>query len=188
MWAWTHAEPQVRASTSIRRGPLVEVSPITMIGLLPILPIVSFAMSSAASADEVVSTPKVAQVRLAETLADAEAIESVAAHGHAITFVVVREGETFDVTAQTKKSGEVITLTIARSQDLAAQLHGLTWLGTEMADVSAITRLVVDGDGAVTIATDDGRRYMAIPGRGSGGSANAAAEARWAAAWSNDDT
>ncbi len=160
-----------------------------MIGLLPILPLVSFAFSASSSMSdgrEVVSSPKVAQVRLAETLADAEAIESVTAHGRAITFVIVRGGETFDVTAQTKKSGDILSLTIEPSRELAAQLHGLTWLGTEMAEVAAITRLVVDDDGAVTIATDDGRRYMAIPGRGSGGS-NAAAEARWAAAWSNDD-
>ena len=157
-----------------------------MIGLLPILPLVSFAFAAPSAEVEVVSSPKVAQVRLAETLGGAEAIESVTARGHAITFVVVRDGETFDITAQTKKSGEIVSLTIAPSRELAAQLHGLTWLTTEMAEVAAVTRLVVDEDGAVTIGTDDGRRYMAIPGRGSGG-ANVAAEARWAAEWSNDD-
>jgi len=101
--------------------------------------------------------------------------------------VVVRDGGTFDVTAQTKKSGEIVSLTIAPARAVPVQLHGLTWLGAELAEVSAITRLVVDEDGAVMIRTDDDRRYMAIPGRGSGG-ANVAAEARWAAAWSSDET
>ena len=138
-------------------------------------------------AEEVVTSPRVAQVRLAETLAEADAIESVVARGRTVTFVIVRDGETFDVVAKTKKSGEVTSLAIAHARtELAVQLHGLTWLASELAEVSAITRLVVDGDGAVTINTDDGRRYMAIPGRGSGG-ANVAAEARWAAAWSEDD-
>jgi hypothetical protein len=163
-----------------------------MIGFLPMLPLFTYAFS--ASPNEVVSSPKVAQVRLAETLANAEAIESVTAHGRAITFVIVRDGQTFDVTAQTKKSGEIISLMIAAggplgapADELAVELHGLTWLGSELAEVSAVTRLVVDEDGAVVIRTDDGRRYMAIPGRGSGG-ANVAAEARWAAAWNSDDT
>lgn len=158
-----------------------------MIGLLPVLPLVTL-FSQPPSDVEVVSSPRVAQVRLAETLAEAEAIESVAVKGRAITFVIVRAGETFDVTAKTKKSGEIVALAIARAPHaLAAQLHGLTWLGSELAEAAAVTRLVVDADGGVMIATDDGRRYMAIPGRGSGG-ANVAAEARWAAAWSNDDS
>jgi hypothetical protein len=157
-----------------------------MIGLLPILPLMSmFATSPPPS--EVVASPRVAQVRLAETLAEADAIESVTANGRAITFVIVRAGETFDVTAKTKKSGEVISLAIRPAEMLPVELHGLTWLANELAEVAAVTRLVVDADGGVMIATDDGRRYMAIPGRGSGG-ANVAAEARWAAAWSHDDS
>ena len=102
--------------------------------------------------------------------------------------MIVRGGETFDVTAKTTKSGEIVSLAIARAhQRLPVQLHGLTWLGSELSDVAAVTRLVVDEDGGVMIGTDDGRRYMAIPGRGSGG-ANVAAEARWAAAWAADDS
>lgn len=136
--------------------------------------------------EEVVTSPRVAQVRLAETLAEADAIESVAARGRAVTFVIVRDGRTLDVTVKTKKPGDVIALAIAPARtELAVPLHGLTWLGSELAEVSAVTRLVIDDDGAVTINTDDGRRYMAIPGRGSGG-ANVAAESRWAAEWSND--
>ena len=146
-----------------------------MIGFLPLLPLIYFTQA------DVVDAPRVAQVRLAETLASAEAIESVHAMKNKVTFVVVRDGDTFDVTARTKR-GEVIALSITPRAELPVHLHGLTWLGEELAEVAAVTRLVVDEDGAVVIATDDGRRYMAIPGRGSGG-ANVAAEARWAAEW-----
>jgi hypothetical protein len=168
-------------------GPAVEALE-GMIGFLPILPLVTLFSQLAVDDVEVVSSPRVAQVRLAETLAEADAIESVAARGRAITFVIVRAGETFDVTAKTKKSGEIVSLAIARApRALAVQLHGLTWLGSELAEVTAVTRLNVDEDGGVLIGTDDGRRYMAIPGRGSGG-ANVAAESRWAAAWSDDES
>jgi hypothetical protein len=157
-----------------------------MIGFLPIIPLLA---SLNVGEIEVVTSPRVAQVRLAESLASADAIESVTASGkHAITFVVIRDGATFELTAKTKKSGEISSLTIVPAPTaLAVQLHGLTWLGTELAEVAAVTRLAVDEDGAVTLKTDDGRRYMAIPGRGSGGRANVAAEARWAAAWNTDD-
>ena len=161
-----------------------------MIGFFLLIPLLtSLGVASQDSDVELVSSPRVAQVRLAETLAEADAIESVAAHGkNAITFVVIRNGTTYDVTATTKRSGEIITLAIAPAANaLPVQLHGLTWLGAELAEVTAVTRLDVDRDGAVTIKTDDGRRYMAIPGRGSGG-ANVASEARWAAAWNTDDS
>jgi hypothetical protein len=51
-----------------------------------------------------------------------------------------------------------------------------------MKETVAVARLEVDRDGAVTVVTSDGQKYMAIPGRGSGGS-NEAVEARWAAEW-----
>ena len=54
-----------------------------------------------------------------------------------------------------------------------------------MKETVAVTRLEVDEDGAVTLTTNEGMRYMAIPGRGSGG--NAAAEARWAGEWDRDE-
>src|SRR5215207_6123955 len=121
-----------------------------MIGLLPIFPVL-WMFANAAPAEpaqkEVVSVARVAQVRLAETLAEADAIESVTAKGRAITFVIVRDGETLNVVAKTSKSGEVLALEIAPADfELAVQLHGLTWLGTELAEVSAVTRLVVDDD------------------------------------------
>jgi hypothetical protein len=145
--------------------------------LLPLLPVLVFAQPPPAS-----ESPRVAQVRLAETLADAESIEGVQARGRTVTFVIVRDGATYDVVARTQRAGEVVAVTIDRARDVPVQLHGLSWLGSELAGAVAVTRLVVDADGAVVIHTDDDRRYMAIPGRGSGG-ANVAAEARWAAAW-----
>jgi hypothetical protein len=149
---------------------------------LPALPIV-FALGS--QLPEVVTSPRVAQVRLAEALGEAESIEAVAGKRHAVTFLIVRDGAAFDVTATTKR-GEVVSLVIAPSRTaVTAQLHGLSWLGAELASATAVTRLIIDDDGAVTIVTDDGVRYMAIPGRGSGG--NVVAEARWGAAWSSDD-
>jgi hypothetical protein len=150
-----------------------------MIGLLPLVPLLA-----SLTFPEVVSEPRVAQVRLAETLAEADAIESVAARGRAVAFVIVRGGDTFEVTATTTKRGDITSLAITPARAVPVALHGLTWLGAELSEVTAVTRLVVDTDGAVTLATNDGRRYMAIPGRGSGG-ANVAAEARWAAAWSS---
>src|SRR5688500_14589157 len=59
-----------------------------MIGLLPLLPLLS-----SLTFPEVVSETRVAQVRLAETLAEADAIESVTAHGREVTFVIVRDGD-----------------------------------------------------------------------------------------------
>ena len=139
---------------------------------------------------EVVSAPRVAQVRLAETLAGADAIHSVTARRGMISFAITRGERSFQVAALTvskptarSAKGEIVSLTITPTAPSAAaiELGGLSWLGDELESVTAITHLVPDEDGAVTITTDDGRRYMAIPGRGSGG--NAAVEARWAAAW-----
>ena len=147
--------------------------------LLAALPLVSVAVTVSAPAPSVeaaiarpverVATPRVAQVRLAETLAEAEAIESVHARGRAVTFEVIHDGVTLALTATVRPTGEVVALTIAPAPPLAAQLHGLTWLGEELAHATAVTRLVIDDDGAVTIATHEGQRYIAIPGRGSGG-------------------
>jgi hypothetical protein len=129
---------------------------------------------------ENVDAPRVAQVKLAEMLASADAIHSVVAKGKTITFVISKGDAIVHVVATTKK-GDVVALAIAPAKPSGTELGGLTWLGEEMAGVTAITHLVADRDGAVTITTSDGRRYMAIPGRGSGG--NTAVEARWAAEW-----
>jgi len=140
--------------------------------------------------DEVIASPRVAQVRLAETLAEADSIHSVSARGKTITFAITRGDKSFQVIATTRTKhavkGEVVGLAVVETRPLEFEGGGLSWLGAELERVTAISRLVVDEDGAVTITTSDGRRYMAIPGRGSGG--NAAVESRWAAAWSGSDS
>ena len=80
------------------------------------------------------------------------------------------------------RKGEVKTLEIVPVATGNLELGGgLSWLAEELEAVTAVTRLVADEDGAVTLTTSDNRRYMMIPGRGSGG--NTAVEARWAAEW-----
>lgn len=129
---------------------------------------------------EAVESPRVAQVRLAEMLGTAEAIHSVRARGNQITFTITRGADTIELIATTKR-GEVTALSIvpvAPSNELGG---GLSWLSEEVEGVTAITKLVPDEDGAVTLTTDDGRRYMLIPGRGSGGSSgNEAPASRFA--------
>lgn len=130
---------------------------------------------------EKVETQRVAQVRLAEVLGTADGIHSVTTKGALVTFVINRDEQVFRVVATTRK-GEVTALSIIPVSDRGMELGGgLSWLASELEGVTAVTRLVADEDGAVTITTNDNRRYMAIPGRGSGG--NAAVEARWAAEW-----
>lgn len=131
---------------------------------------------------ETIETDRVAQVRLAEVLGTADAIHAVTAKGTQITFVISRGEQVFRVVAKTTKKGDVTRLDIVPIVNDLELGGGLSWLAEELAAVTAVTRLVADEDGAVVIVTSDNRRYMAIPGRGSGGS-NAAAEARWAAEW-----
>jgi len=164
--------------------------------LITALPMLAFALASAAG--EHVSTPRDAQTRLAETLATADAIASVRANAdgdHTITFVIQRDGEAYRVIATTdqgngngnddaKDDQRVASLEIidAGTADAAAPPRDdMSWLVSEMHDVSAIRTLVVDDRGHVTLGTSDGRRYAARPHRGPKG--NAGAEARWAAAW-----
>lgn len=117
---------------------------------------------------EHVDSPRVAQVRLAETLASADGIETIDTRGRDVTFTIVRGGEALEVTARTQHEA-VVALTIAPAAHPGAELHGLSWLASELAEATAVTRLVVDDDGAVAIRTHEGRTYLAIPGRGSGG-------------------
>lgn len=145
--------------------------------------------STAPATDDVVSGPD-AQVKLADTLAEAESIEAVIPRHHKVTFAIVDGGEAVDLIA-TIKGGEVVELTKHDrgpalgwdgSEDRSEQ-GGLSWLADVMKETTAVTRLVVDRDGAVTLITSEGQRYMAIPGRGSGG--NTAVESRWADAWNH---
>ena len=152
-----------------------------------------------------VATGRGAQVKLADALGGAESIEAVIPSHHQVAFELVRDGEAVELIATTKH-GEVVELSLHDrgpalgwdgSEDgverFALDYHpgarafgargpgGLSWLGDVMRETTAVTRLDVDRDGAVMLVTSDGQRYMAIPGRGSGG--NAAVEARWAAQW-----
>ncbi|MBA3818507.1 MAG: hypothetical protein H0X17_06410 [Deltaproteobacteria bacterium] len=129
--------------------------------LLMVLPLISSAVvvaSAASGANDVVASGRVAQVRLAMTLAEAESIESVAARGREVTFAIVRDGATLNVTATTGRSGAVVALSIRSGRPIVAQLDGLTWLGSELGDSTAVTSLIVNDDGTVTIVTSEGRQ------------------------------
>lgn len=147
-----------------------------------LVPLPALLMLLQAPSDEVV-TGRDAQVRLADVLADAESVDAVIGKRHQVTFEIVRDGNEVEAIARTQ-NGEVVELVLhdlGPAEDVAEDA-GLSWLGDVMKETTAVTRLAVDRDGAVTLVTADGQRYMAIPGRGSGGS-NAAVEARWAASW-----
>jgi hypothetical protein len=138
-----------------------------------------------AEPNERVDSARVAQVRLAETLATAEAIHSVRAKSkanakdNAVTFTITRGDTMLAVTATTKR-GEVVALDIVPATNVELGT-GLSWLADEMESITAVTKIVPDADGAVTLTTNDGRRYQLIPGRGSGG--NDAVSSRWAGEW-----
>lgn len=120
-----------------------------------------------------------AQVQLADLLADADSIDSVRVHEHEFTFTIERGDTPFEIVATTDRSGIVIDVVAHERMVADFALGNLSWLADTMKQTTAVTRLVVDEDGAVLLTTADGMRYMAIPGRGSGG--NDEVEARWAA-------
>ena len=159
---------------------------LRLVGLVAGLP-----LPLQAPATEEVATPRAAQVRLAEVLGGADSIDSVVAtaNGRNVTFAVSHGDEAFDVVAHTDKRGTVIALEIVPADRLVGEVGPLSWLASEVVEATAVTRLAVDEDAAVTITTNDGRRYMVIPGRGSGGApraaTNTAVEARWAAEWNS---
>jgi hypothetical protein len=131
---------------------------------------------------ETVTSPRVAQVRLAETLAEADAIQSIRIARNKIAFAVTRGDQSFEVVATTRAKGQVVGLAITPTPRVHESSFGdLSWLSEELATVTAIVQLVPDEDDAITFVTNDGRRYIVIPGRGSGG--NVAVEARWAGEW-----
>ncbi len=156
-----------------------------------LIPLISVALGLSTPAQGVgeepvvVTSPRTAQVRLAVTLAEADAIHAIARRGIKVVFTIDHDGEAFEVIATTRArgahKGEVIALSITDIGAAIGDPGGLSWLGAELSEATAVTQLRADADGAVTITTSDGRAYMAIPGRGSGG--NAGVEAQWAAAW-----
>jgi hypothetical protein len=162
---------------------------LRLVGLVAGLP-----LPLQAPATEEVATPRAAQVRLAEVLGGADSIDAVdavdaTANAHDVTFAVTHGDEAFDVVAHTDKRGTVIALEIVPAVRPVGEVGPLSWLAAEVVEATAVTRLAVDEDAAVTITTNDGRRYMVIPGRGSGGApraaTNTAVEARWAAEWNS---
>ena len=146
--------------------------------------------AGAVEAPEVTSA-KAAQVRLAQTLAGADAIESFAVGREApggpltVTFSVVRDGEQLLVVATTARDGTVASLVIAPVGPAHAERDRLTWLTVELEDASAVVRLVAADRGGVLLSTSDGRRYLVTPSRGPR-TGNEAVEARWGAAWTAD--
>ena len=129
---------------------------------------------------------RAAQVRLADVLGEADAVTTVIAGHDGVSFLYVRSGEAYEAVARTRH-GELVTVDIRDAgpslgwdgTDDGVERGGLAWLGDVMKETVAVARLEVDRDGAVTLVTSDGQKYMAIPGRGSG----ASVEARWAAEW-----
>jgi len=147
--------------------------------LTAMLPVIAFALGANGGAEERVTTPHAAQARLAEALADADAVDWVRADDHTFTFAITAKGEAHLLVATT--SGQrIISLAIRDAGRAPSEADGLSWLVGEMHDVAAVTRLWVR-DGRVMLATGDGRRYAMLPGHGT----NAAVEARWAAEWDN---
>lgn len=163
--------------------------------LTAVLPIVAFALAPGeGTSSTTVTSPRAAQARLAEALADADSIDWVHASGSTITFGIGHGGEAYRVIAQTRgkdivavfirDAGRGGTPPCHRSEGCgreAAAVGGrLGWLIAEMHDTAAVTEASVK-DGQVTITTDDGHRYLLLPGRNT----NASVEARWAAEWNN---
>src|SRR5690348_10091305 len=110
--------------------------------MLALLPLVTAAAGAFASAPEVTTSPRAAQVQLAEALTGADSIESVEARGRTVTFSLVRDREMVRVVATTAGHGEIVSLAVEPLGPAGAELHGLTWLAAELADATAVVRLV----------------------------------------------
>jgi hypothetical protein len=148
--------------------------------LTAVLPIVAFALAPGeGSSSTSVTSPRAAQARLAEALADADSVDWVHASGHTITFAIGHGGESYRVVADTRGK-EIIAVSIKDVGRTTGTRGRLSWLIREMQDTTAITEASVK-DGQVTITTSDGHRYLLIPGH----STNAGVEARWAAEWNS---
>lgn len=161
-------------------GPAVAI-PTGM--LLPILPLIALSIDAYEAA--AVPPAKNAQVQLADALATADTIDRVSGHGATFTFAITRGDHPLEVIATTV-DGEVVRIVERERGFDTLSLGGLSWLADTMRETVAVARLDVDEDGAVTLTTSDGMRYMAIPGRGSGG--NTEVEARWAAEWDREQS
>ena len=123
-----------------------------------------------------------AQQQLAGALADADSVDAVTADRahHTVTFAIDRAGEAYEIVARIADDGDVEQVTV-RDRGLGHPgLGPLSWLVDAMAESTAVVRLDVNAEGAVTLVTDAGEAYRARPGRGDG---NDAVRARWEAMW-----
>jgi hypothetical protein len=164
--------------------------------LLHLIPLVAASMaanSAHASAEAAGMSERSAQVRLADMLGNVDSIDAVVAKGHTFTFLVEHADATgydapFAIIATTDDSGKVIEVVERERKASNMDLGGLTWLVDTMQQTIAVTKLDVDEDGAVTLTTNDNQRYMAIVGRGSGGTGdgNTEVDAHWAGEFDRD--
>lgn len=131
---------------------------------------------------ETVSDPAAAQARVAEALADADAIDAVTTQDNVVSFAIDHVGERIAIDVTT--SGGVVTSVAIhdRGAEPREVAHAYDWLAREAAGMTAVHALTVGDDGEVTLGTDDGRRYLLIPDRHDG---NTPVEARWGAEWDN---
>ncbi len=126
-----------------------------------------------------------AQEQLAAELADADSVDFVRADQvrHEVVFGVQLAGERYEIGASTRDDGEVEKVT-SHDRGLGHDAVGpLSWIADAMHETHAVVQLKVGEDGEVTLITDDGTRYLAIPGRH--GNHDDAVEARWAAEWNS---
>ena len=156
-----------------------------LIAILPLIVMTTGAFDAeTAHADAARTAARSPQVKLADLLGSADSIDSISGRGNTFTFAITRGDDHLEVVATTSRH-DVVSV-VERERDFGdIELANLSWLIDTMQQTTAVTRLDVDEDGAVTITTDEGMRYMAIPGRGSGG--NAAVESRWAGEWDRDE-
>ncbi|HEX5060884.1 MAG TPA: hypothetical protein VFV99_16065 [Kofleriaceae bacterium] len=159
-----------------------------LIAILPLIVMTTGAFDAEiAHADAARTAERSPQVKLADLLGSADSIDSISGRGNTFRFVITRGDDHLELIATTNHR-DVVSV-VERERDFGGagiiELANLSWLIDTMQATTAVTRLEVDDDGAVTMTTDEGMRYMAIPGRGSGG--NAAVEGRWAGEWNRDE-
>ena len=115
----------------------------------------------------VTAQPPAAQARLAEALADADSVDAVRVdrRRHTVTFAIDRAGEAYELVAHVDPDNRIGRLMI-RDRGLGhVGLGALSWLVDAMEHTHAIVRLEVGANGAVTLVTDDGSRYLAVASR-----------------------
>jgi hypothetical protein len=153
--------------------------------MVSLLPLISVAMATGPAPGDVAMFRRSAEVRLADALSDADSVDAVTADGahRVVTFAIDRAGEAYRVIATVDDTGMVTEVAVRDAGRGSFAIGRLSWMADLMRVTVAVTRIEIDDEGEITLTTDDGQRYLAIPGRGAG--ANDAVEARWAAEWNN---